>query len=640
MRSRARSAPSRRRRHRLLRPPQQGAGGMTPVVQGSTPTSLRGRFGLEMADRLLKSADADERLRGIQRAAAIGTPEAVGLLVGVADPNALGRTDSRALLELARALAPFTSDDRARARLVAILGAPAPSPAGRRGELIAFDADAGARVALARATAARALATSTEPKALEALANAVRTGGPGQTAAAVRCGVESISVLDVLPRTTPHGQRARAPRPRPERRSPQPRRAADAARRHRRAHARRSAHRARAARRHARAREGRRGVRREGLEAARRRGRGVRAPRRAGALQRRRAPRGRRRDGPHGHPPRRARAGRERREGARRAARRLERSVRAPVHPDRARPRPDRRRAQGARDLHGRSAPRRRRRAGHRALAERRRHGGPREARAEPLARRASPCAATCCARCLLGARSGPLDERARRARSLGQPRPIAPSACSRAWPSARPCSTTRSPTRIPWCGARPRSRRSPCAATRPPRRCFEHLQGEKDEATRHVLALGLRGGDPNGTVPTLDLVDRAESGGADAPLSAARAGRSARTTRRRRRSTRSSPRAIRSCACTRRSAWRRTRIRRAWAGWPKPSATRPTCTCAAPSCARSPRGRKTPRSGPRRCASPRRSIPTASSAPTPTAPRKGCPSTRSPPPSTSRGFA
>jgi hypothetical protein len=47
------------------------------------------------------------------------------------------------------------------------------------------------------------------------------------------------------------------------------------------------------------------------------------------------------------------------------------------------------------------------------------------------------------------------------------------------------------------------------------------HLRAEKDEATRHVLALGMRGGDAGGTVPTLILVDRAESGGADAPLSA-----------------------------------------------------------------------------------------------------------------------
>ena len=185
-------------------PPQLGTGSGAPIVQGSSSTSLRGRFGLEMADRLLKSTDPDEHLRGIVRAASVGTPEAMGLIIAQTDPNALARIDSRALLELARALAPFTSDDTARARLVAILGAPAPSPTGRRsGEPSAFDADGGARVALARATAARALATSSEPKALEALANAVRIGGPGQTAAAAALGVESISIPDVLPRTTP-----------------------------------------------------------------------------------------------------------------------------------------------------------------------------------------------------------------------------------------------------------------------------------------------------------------------------------------------------------------------------------------------------------------------------------------------------
>jgi hypothetical protein len=43
----------------------------------------------------------------------------------------------------------------------------------------------------------------------------------------------------------------------------------------------------------------------------------------------------------------------------------------------------------------------------------------------------------------------------------------------------------------------------------------------EKDDVTRVVLSGGLRGGDPDGVVTTTTLVDRAESGSADAPLAA-----------------------------------------------------------------------------------------------------------------------
>jgi hypothetical protein len=45
-------------------------------------------------------------------------------------------------------------------------------------------------------------------------------------------------------------------------------------------------------------------------------------------------------------------------------------------------------------------------------------------------------------------------------------------------------------------------------------------LASEHDEATRQVLAVGLLGGDADGLLTTTWLVDRAESGGADAALS------------------------------------------------------------------------------------------------------------------------
>jgi hypothetical protein len=173
-------------------PPYPQAGGSSvrsPTVMGEAPSNLRGRFGIDVADRLMHG-ESDDRIRGIRRAAAMGTPEAISLLAtGPIDPMTIGRTDSRALLELARALARFTSDDAARARLLAIVQAAVPG--GR-----AVDVDAAPRVALARATAARALATSSDHAAREALLQAARAGGPGQQAALAILAAFGLSFYD------------------------------------------------------------------------------------------------------------------------------------------------------------------------------------------------------------------------------------------------------------------------------------------------------------------------------------------------------------------------------------------------------------------------------------------------------------
>jgi len=52
-------------------------------------------------------------------------------------------------------------------------------------------------------------------------------------------------------------------------------------------------------------------------------------------------------------------------------------------------------------------------------------------------------------------------------------------------------------------------------------RALLARLTKEEDPITRQVLAIGLYGGDPDGTVKTSTLVDRAESAGGDAPLAA-----------------------------------------------------------------------------------------------------------------------
>ncbi len=149
---------------------------------------LRAHFGVEVATRLLRSGDADERLRGIQRAATTATPEAVSLLVQAAEPTGPARSDTRAMLEVARGLAPFADQAPARTALLALVTASPPATSIRslaRGTLdpTAEEADVAARASFARFTAAMALAASGDPRSIEALIGVARTGTLGQPAA-------------------------------------------------------------------------------------------------------------------------------------------------------------------------------------------------------------------------------------------------------------------------------------------------------------------------------------------------------------------------------------------------------------------------------------------------------------------------
>lgn len=164
----------------------QGRRGAEPAAG---PTNVRALVGAEAASRLVKSADPDERLRGIERAAAVGSAEAVALLVQAAEPSSPVRTDGRALLALARALAPFAEQERVRNALLAItntgnVGFAGRMPQGRgEGGLSLEDGDPVARADLARHVAAFALGQSRTDRALELLYGAARGGGSGQTAA-------------------------------------------------------------------------------------------------------------------------------------------------------------------------------------------------------------------------------------------------------------------------------------------------------------------------------------------------------------------------------------------------------------------------------------------------------------------------
>jgi hypothetical protein len=151
-----------------------------------SPRGLRARFGLDAAERSLRSTETAIRIDGIERAASIGSADAVALLVQAAEPSSPIRQDGRALIALARALSRFVDRDNARDALASLANTPAASPPrGPSGRATADDGDLPARIELARRIAARALATSDKPRAAELLVAIARGGGPGQEAALV-----------------------------------------------------------------------------------------------------------------------------------------------------------------------------------------------------------------------------------------------------------------------------------------------------------------------------------------------------------------------------------------------------------------------------------------------------------------------
>jgi len=163
------------------------------------PGNVRAHVGADYAARLMRSSDPDERLRGIQRAAAVGSAESVALLVQATEGSPAIRSDSRALVELARGLARFTDQDRVRAALVLVVNAGSPAAAGRlpsprsasSGDPLSLeDGDPVQRTELARQTAAIALARSGSDRALEQLYGIARSGGSGQAAAMVALAVQ------------------------------------------------------------------------------------------------------------------------------------------------------------------------------------------------------------------------------------------------------------------------------------------------------------------------------------------------------------------------------------------------------------------------------------------------------------------
>ncbi|MRG92795.1 HEAT repeat domain-containing protein [Polyangium spumosum] len=133
--------------------------------------TLRGTFGVPVAERLLESGSAEGRLRGVQRLGAIGTPEAIDALTSAFEQSSILTRDGRTRLEGVRILAKHADREAVRPLLVRELTEGGP------------EARAASHGGLARGAAALALARSHDKKALSALLGAVLQGGPGREAA-------------------------------------------------------------------------------------------------------------------------------------------------------------------------------------------------------------------------------------------------------------------------------------------------------------------------------------------------------------------------------------------------------------------------------------------------------------------------
>jgi HEAT repeat protein len=187
----------------------------------SGPNSLLRHFGMNAAMRLMRSPDADERLRGLERAASAHTPEALSLLERAARPSGAGgvdprlpdegiaRRDPRALLTVVHGLADWIDNEGARASLAEILRAASDGLAPHAGashDTAAIEVESAERVKRARQEAAIALAASGNTLALEALVAASRSGGAEQEPALLGLSVHPPSepvVLGGVALTTP-----------------------------------------------------------------------------------------------------------------------------------------------------------------------------------------------------------------------------------------------------------------------------------------------------------------------------------------------------------------------------------------------------------------------------------------------------
>lgn len=81
-------------------------------------TALRERFGLPRAQRLLLAGDSATRVRGVERIASLGTPDAIDALVDVMESNSTAQGDARMRLAAVRVLAGETKRANVRQLLL------------------------------------------------------------------------------------------------------------------------------------------------------------------------------------------------------------------------------------------------------------------------------------------------------------------------------------------------------------------------------------------------------------------------------------------------------------------------------------------------------------------------------------------
>ncbi len=159
-----------------------------PAKSLESETDLRARFGIELAARLVRSEDADERLEGIERATDVASTEAIGLLVRALESGGAARQDARAMVAVARGLSPHTTQAEARTALQNIVNS-APTTSFAKGSARPMQEAPDAvlelgRLELARATAALALAASPDAHARDMAFAVARGAGTGQALAA------------------------------------------------------------------------------------------------------------------------------------------------------------------------------------------------------------------------------------------------------------------------------------------------------------------------------------------------------------------------------------------------------------------------------------------------------------------------
>jgi HEAT repeat protein len=136
-------------------------------------SSVRGQIGIPAAQRLLQSDDWTARVRGVERLASIGTPEAIDALCEAVEGRGSALRDVRMRLAAVRALAGEVKRERVAKLLLA--------------EVATTESDGRGGVSpltgILRHTAALAIARSGEPAAITGMAQLLLRPGPAADAA-------------------------------------------------------------------------------------------------------------------------------------------------------------------------------------------------------------------------------------------------------------------------------------------------------------------------------------------------------------------------------------------------------------------------------------------------------------------------